>query len=260
MSRLRIVVLVAFASLVASVASAQQASITGIAMDESKAVLPGVNVTATDQAAGRTITAVTNDKGQYLLQNMPPGKYTLQAELSGFSSVHVQGRRAAGRTERHHPLHDEAGVGHRDADRRRRDAAGRYDLVAGGRQRRPPSDGTAAAPGPQLDGAVQAGEGRHRQRRRQQHRHRRDGRPVAAQPRRPADHPEGRRLRASASRSSAASRSPSSRSSPTCSTSRRDARPAWKSRRFPSRAPTTSPAAPTATSAAIRSTARTWWR
>ena len=56
MSRLRIVVLVALASLVGSVASAQQASIIGTAMDESKAVLPGVNVTATDQAAGRTIS------------------------------------------------------------------------------------------------------------------------------------------------------------------------------------------------------------
>jgi hypothetical protein len=81
------VVLVALASLVGSVASAQQASVTGTAMDESKAVLPGVNVTATDQAAGRTITAVTNEKGQYLLQNVPPGKYTVQAELSGFSTV-----------------------------------------------------------------------------------------------------------------------------------------------------------------------------
>jgi hypothetical protein len=84
---LRIVVLVALASLVGSAAYAQQASITGVAMDESKAVLPGVNVTATDQAAGRTLVAVTNEKGQYLLQNMPPGKYTLQAEISGFSSV-----------------------------------------------------------------------------------------------------------------------------------------------------------------------------
>jgi hypothetical protein len=48
-------------------------------------VLPGVNVTATDQAAGRTITAVTNE-GQYLLQSLPPGS-TLRAELSGFSTV-----------------------------------------------------------------------------------------------------------------------------------------------------------------------------
>jgi hypothetical protein len=81
------VVLVALASLVGSAAHAQQASIAGAAMDESKAVLPGVNVTATDQATGRTVVGVTNEKGQYLLQNMPPGKYTLQAELSGFSTV-----------------------------------------------------------------------------------------------------------------------------------------------------------------------------
>ena len=195
MSRLRIVVLVALASLVASIASAQQASITGIAMDESKAVLPGVNVTATDQAAGRILTAVTNEKGQYLLQNMPPGKYTVQAELSGFLERDVQGRRAAGRAERDDPVHPEARLGHRNADRHRRDAAGRHHVLAGRRQRRPPPDGTAAAAGPQLDGAVEAGEGRYRQRRRQQHRHRRDGRPLAAQSRRPADHPEGGRLR-----------------------------------------------------------------
>ena len=87
MSRLRIVVLVALATLVGSAASAQQASIVGVAMDESKAVLPGVSVTATDQAAGRQIVGVTNEKGEYRLLNVPPGKYTLQAELSGFSTV-----------------------------------------------------------------------------------------------------------------------------------------------------------------------------
>ena len=87
MSRLRIVVLVALASLVGSTAYAQQASIVGVAMDESKAVLPGVNVTATDQAAGRQVTGVTDEKGEYRLQNMPPGKYSIQAELSGFQTV-----------------------------------------------------------------------------------------------------------------------------------------------------------------------------
>ena len=44
-------------------------------------------------------------KGEYRLQNMPPGKYAVQAELSGFSTVDVQGRRAAGRTERDDPVH-----------------------------------------------------------------------------------------------------------------------------------------------------------
>jgi hypothetical protein len=86
-SRLRIVVLVALASLVGSAAHAQQASIIGTAVDDTKAVLPGVSVTATDQAAGRQITAVTDDKGEYRLRNVPPGKYTVQAELSGFITV-----------------------------------------------------------------------------------------------------------------------------------------------------------------------------
>ncbi len=87
MNTLRIVVLIALASLVGSVAFAQQASIVGVAVDATKAVLPGVNVTATDQAAGRQLIAVTNEKGEYRLLNVPPGTYTLQAELSGFTTV-----------------------------------------------------------------------------------------------------------------------------------------------------------------------------
>jgi hypothetical protein len=83
----RIPVLVAVLSLVASLAHAQQASIIGTASDETKALLPGVAVTATDQAAGRQVTAVTNERGEYRLQNLPAGKYTVQAELSGFTTV-----------------------------------------------------------------------------------------------------------------------------------------------------------------------------
>src|SRR4029077_8592881 len=59
----------------------------GTAVDDTKAVLPGVNVTATDQAAGRQQTAVTHEKGEYRLANLPAGKYTIQAELSGFATV-----------------------------------------------------------------------------------------------------------------------------------------------------------------------------
>jgi hypothetical protein len=83
----RIPVLVAVLSLVASLAHAQQASIIGTVTDDTKAVLPGVAVTATDQAAGRQMTAVTNDRGEYRLLNVPAGKYTVQAELSGFTTV-----------------------------------------------------------------------------------------------------------------------------------------------------------------------------
>ena len=52
-----------------------------------KRCCPGVSVTATDQAAGRQIVAITNERGEYRLLNMPPGKYTVQAELAGFSMV-----------------------------------------------------------------------------------------------------------------------------------------------------------------------------
>jgi Carboxypeptidase regulatory-like domain len=85
--RLRIAVVVALGVLVGSVAFAQQGSINGTAVDATKAVLPGVNITATDQEAGRQIVAVTNEKGEYLLANIPPGKYTIQAELAGFTTV-----------------------------------------------------------------------------------------------------------------------------------------------------------------------------
>ena len=73
-----------------SVASAQQnATVVGTVVDESKSVLPGVMVTATDLAAGRVLTAVSNERGEYRLQNVPPGKYSIAAELSGFSTVKI---------------------------------------------------------------------------------------------------------------------------------------------------------------------------
>jgi len=80
-------ILVAVLSLAASLAQAQQASIIGTTTDETKALLPGVTVTATDQATGRQNTAVTDERGEYRLLNLPPGKYTVQAELTGFQTV-----------------------------------------------------------------------------------------------------------------------------------------------------------------------------
>jgi hypothetical protein len=67
----------------------QNATLSGTVTDESKAVLPGVTVTATDIATGRVLVAVSNDRGEYRLQNMPPGRYTITAELQGFGSVKV---------------------------------------------------------------------------------------------------------------------------------------------------------------------------
>src|SRR5712691_8073041 len=65
----------------------QEASIIGTAVDETRAVLAGVSVIATDQASGRQLSAMTNTRGEYRLLNVPPGTYALQAEIAGFATV-----------------------------------------------------------------------------------------------------------------------------------------------------------------------------
>ena len=67
----------------------QQASVLGTVLDESKAVLPGVTVTATDLSSGRVYTGVTDERGEFRLLNIDPGRYKVQAELPGFATVAV---------------------------------------------------------------------------------------------------------------------------------------------------------------------------
>jgi hypothetical protein len=66
------------------------ATVNGTITDESKSVLPGVTVTATDRETGRQYVAVSDDRGVYRLVNMPPGTYRFQAELPSFATVEIQ--------------------------------------------------------------------------------------------------------------------------------------------------------------------------
>jgi hypothetical protein len=70
-----------------ALASAQEASVVGTIADESKAVLPGVTVTATNLETGGQTVAVSDERGEYRLLKLPPGPYKFQAELSGFATV-----------------------------------------------------------------------------------------------------------------------------------------------------------------------------
>jgi hypothetical protein len=77
--------------VLASVASvfAQDASLAGTITDETKSVLPGVTVTATNLDTGSTSIAVTDERGDYRLPKLAPGKYKVKAELGGFGGVVV---------------------------------------------------------------------------------------------------------------------------------------------------------------------------
>src|SRR5689334_16840089 len=60
------------------------AQISGAVRDQSGAVLPGVEITATQTDTGVNRTAVTNETGSYILANLPIGSYRLEASLPGF--------------------------------------------------------------------------------------------------------------------------------------------------------------------------------
>jgi outer membrane receptor protein involved in Fe transport len=71
---------------VSSAAYAQNAQIAGVVKDQSGAVTPGVTVTAKNLETGLTRVGVTDRAGEYRLVSLPPGRYAVSTELSGFSS------------------------------------------------------------------------------------------------------------------------------------------------------------------------------
>lgn len=74
-------------SLVLSTAAFGQstyATVSGTVADTSGAVLPGVSLTATNNATGVVTTVVSNEAGAYNIAGLLPGMYKVSAELPGF--------------------------------------------------------------------------------------------------------------------------------------------------------------------------------
>ncbi|MBI4887829.1 MAG: TonB-dependent receptor [Acidobacteria bacterium] len=69
-----------------ALAFAQEATLTGTVTDTTGAVLPGVTVTATNDATGNTFTAVTDERGIYRMP-VRVGTYQLTTELQGFATA-----------------------------------------------------------------------------------------------------------------------------------------------------------------------------
>jgi len=79
-------VLLAAVVLFPALASAQ--SLTGVVRDASGGVLPGVTVEATSPVLIEKVRTVVSDgSGQYRLENLPPGAYSVTYTLPGFSTV-----------------------------------------------------------------------------------------------------------------------------------------------------------------------------
>ena len=68
-----------------------RAEIAGIVLDQGKAVLPGVTVTATSEGTGQNRQAVTGSEGKFVIPTLLPGTYTIKAELQGFQPTTRKG-------------------------------------------------------------------------------------------------------------------------------------------------------------------------
>ena len=86
-----------------AIAQTGAASITGLVTDETGGAVPGVTVTATNQATNVAYTAVSNEAGNYTITAVPVGTYIVKAELTGFRTATtpaVHGRGEADRAPR----------------------------------------------------------------------------------------------------------------------------------------------------------------
>src|SRR5260221_2026389 len=68
---------------------AQNAQISGALKDQTGGVLPGVTVTAKNVATGLTRSAVSESTAEYRVPALPPGAYSVVAELHGFGTANL---------------------------------------------------------------------------------------------------------------------------------------------------------------------------
>ena len=81
------IALAAWLAPAAAIGQTTTGTILGDVKDSTGGSLPGVTVTAVNQANGLTREAVTDELGNYRFSAMPAGLYTVKASLTGFKEA-----------------------------------------------------------------------------------------------------------------------------------------------------------------------------
>ncbi len=79
-------------------AQATAGAVQGRILDETKGVLPGVEVTLEQRPGGQSRKTFSDDFGLFEFRKVKPGRYILKAELAGFQSYRKEFTLAAGET------------------------------------------------------------------------------------------------------------------------------------------------------------------
>jgi Carboxypeptidase regulatory-like domain len=87
----RVCVALALACAAPVLAQSSAGQISGTVTDPSKARLPGVTVTVTNDDTQAARTAVTDGEGAWVITNLPPARYSVEAEIEGFKKARRAG-------------------------------------------------------------------------------------------------------------------------------------------------------------------------
>ncbi len=88
-ARLALILVALFAS--PALAQSPHGTISGIATDSTGAIVPGVSVSAVHVDTGQRTATTTNERGFYVLTQLPIGAFIIEAELSGFQKYRREG-------------------------------------------------------------------------------------------------------------------------------------------------------------------------
>ncbi|PYV36677.1 MAG: hypothetical protein DMG06_30195, partial [Acidobacteria bacterium] len=87
------VAILVLAALLAGQLAAQSISgtINGTVVDQSGAVIPGVEITLTNERTSETRNTVSNDTGEFVFAALQPGSYAVKVEKTGFRGFNRKG-------------------------------------------------------------------------------------------------------------------------------------------------------------------------